>query len=290
MDEPCKWRFERAEKKFEAAVAHLQKSNDDQDAFCDFYQAYELAMQEPEHKELLDKMGDALKQYAKQFSLVKAVKDSDLASVKALLHEGVNPNIRVYVKDMPRIGDERASLIFEAVKTGNVQIVKELINAGANVNAEVTMDTLLDGFLSTTSLTIAVGNRDWPMIRLLVERGASSDNIVTLSNADSDVLKFLLKSGADPDILLNDASAYGLDEKTLRLLMEHGGNRNLLMSQAIKRNLVNMVQGIIEEGFDPNEQLYVEEMNPIDLANEYERGEIVKLLEEYGAVREEIID
>jgi ankyrin repeat protein/WD40 repeat protein len=91
--------------------------------------------------------------------LLLAAMYNDTEVVHALLEHGANANAGV------KPPDERTPLIF--AMPGNIAMARDLLAHGANVNAEAGHHT--------SALSIAVGNRDATMVRLLLEHGANPD-------------------------------------------------------------------------------------------------------------------
>ncbi|RDW57819.1 hypothetical protein BP5796_12620 [Coleophoma crateriformis] len=132
--------------------------------------------------------------------LVEALQRQNKAIVDAILEIGVN------IRHESRVMESRAmeSRVMEyAGLWGDIPVIEDLINMGANIN----------GGQNITALTAAVGSRNKGLVKLLLERGASpsakASPIVTavrtvtpltraIENEDDDMIQFLISCGADP--------------------------------------------------------------------------------------------
>jgi ankyrin repeat protein len=123
-----------------------------------------------------------------QFNLSQDAANGDLAAVQRDLANKVDPNTSV--------GDD--PVLFAAVRSGRLDVVEALLNAGADVNAR-------DKTLGNTALMIAAGHHN-DLIKPLVAAGAHIDaqnnigqsallNAVILN--DPDTVQALLDAGAD---------------------------------------------------------------------------------------------
>ena len=116
-------------------------------------------------------------------ALLNAIKKSDSNAVQVLLAQGADANARIpeqgeqlpslleFCKQLlgagPRFSMETDSPLMYASEIGNLTIVKMLIDAGADVNAQDT-----DGYTPLLCATENVGGHPGPIITLLVEHGA----------------------------------------------------------------------------------------------------------------------
>lgn len=130
-----------------------------------------------------------------------AVRSGDIEAVTLLLEKGVNPS--VVINEGKNATWEHSPLIL-AVKSENVELVKVLIQAGADVNyANVG---------STTALKEAAKNDDDTIVTLLIDAQADvnfvDENEVPIlfwavSHKSKKAIPLLIKAGADPDARFN---------------------------------------------------------------------------------------
>jgi hypothetical protein len=97
--------------------------------------------------------------------LLDAVRKSDVAGVKALLAKGVNVNTKFRY--------ERMALSF-ACDRGNIDIVRVLLDAGADVNAR-------DSFYQADAMVWALSKNHVEIIQMLLEKGARNDEGILMT-------------------------------------------------------------------------------------------------------------
>jgi ankyrin repeat protein len=146
--------------------------------------------------------------------LIEAVKARDLKEVNRLLAAGADPNVQETSRtsNRPRSVDDfslRTPLII-AVENGDIDIVKALINAGADVNKTDTYFNKPDDYFKYTPLIVAAGRGDTELVKLLITAGAKLDirtpgGTTALSAAYGNEAKLptfqaLINAGADPNI------------------------------------------------------------------------------------------
>jgi len=111
--------------------------------------------------------------------LLKAVEMSDVRQIRELASGGLDINHRL---DINSQCDDGASVLFSAVLHGNVEVVRALLELGANPNFEATEPAL--SIYADTPLNVAIQARnlmDWekfdPIVHLLIKHGASGYSI-----------------------------------------------------------------------------------------------------------------
>lgn len=209
-------------------------------------------------KEVLDvagsSMGGMMISSSPEEPLVLAAFNDDLGAVKELLQNGA----KVDVLDEPY----DATALDLAVSRGNREIVKALLEAGADANAK--------NEDNRTALMFVTSEASPEIIRDLVAAGAdvnwrADDGAYVLlpvaSNGNPEVLTALLEAGANVDAQNTDgrtalmfAAAQGNKDHVL-ILLEHGASVNL-------RDL--------------------EGKSALGFAMENQMAEVVKILESYG--------
>ena len=122
--------------------------------------------------------------------LYLAAGTGNIAAVRTLLNQGVDPNAAV---DKSGI-----TALMQAASIGDTGIVKLLVNNGANVNARA-------GQLGITALMNAAAFGDVEMVRFLIDKGADihtkdTEGLTALSQAKvakkEDIITFLKTRGA----------------------------------------------------------------------------------------------
>lgn len=94
--------------------------------------------------------------FHREDSLLAAAETCDVTRARTELSRGGNPNTTTWRGETP--------LMIAARKYGSYSLAKELIGAGANVNAR--------NSLGQTALTIAEQNNNAPVVELLLSYGA----------------------------------------------------------------------------------------------------------------------
>ncbi len=126
--------------------------------------------------------------------LLTAVRKSDVAGVKAAIAKGANVNFKYRY--------DRSALSF-ACDRGNLEVVKLLLDAGAEINAK-------DSFYGATPLDWAAYKGSPELIRLLLDKGATGKESVLRSAVQQgqlEVLKVVLEKGGLRPETLNTALA-----------------------------------------------------------------------------------
>jgi hypothetical protein len=119
---------------------------------------------------------------SKEDALLAAIRKADAAAVKQLIAEGANVNHKFRY--------DRMALSF-ACDRGNIDIVKMLIDAGADVNAK-------DSFYSATALDWALNKNNVGIAKLLLEKGAGGRNQALVASGrrgNLEMAKMLLALG-----------------------------------------------------------------------------------------------
>ena len=198
--------------------------------------------------------------------LILAVENGHFELAAALLEVGANPNddrggftalhaitwVRKPIRgdgDPPPIGSGRLS---------SLELVRELVSHGADVNARHPKQSSGNGRLNRTDATpflLAAEAADVPLMRLLVELGADP----LLPNAD-DCTPLLAAAGVG--VLSNGDEAAGTEDETIeaiKLLLELGADINAIdddnnsaMHGAAFKSRTRLVQFLADHGADVN--------------------------------------
>ncbi|MGL4652687.1 ankyrin repeat domain-containing protein [Cetobacterium sp.] len=218
-------------------------------------------------------------------SLVK----NNYHKTRKFLQNGFNPNY-VFVKFKFTI-----PLIF-ASQNGHIEIVKLLLEYGADTNIQT--DT------GATALGFASQNGHIEIVKLLLEYGADT-NIQTdtgatalgfaLQNGHIEIVKLLLEYGAQTNIQANGGVTALICASTMRqietvkLLLEHGANVNIqtnggvtALGSASQNGHIEIVKLLLEHGANVNIQAN-DGVTALGSASQNGHIKIVKLLLEHGA-------
>ena len=148
-----------------------------------------------------------------------------------------------------------------AVEENQIEIVRLLINHGADVNCK-------DWTSKNTALDVAEQKGFKPIVEVLQQRGAkySSGSSFHLAAKNGDIVSIeeMLHKGQD----INEVDA-GKGWSALHYAVNYGQK--------------HLVEYLIVKGADVNKKDFLGKNNPIDVLSNVNRGEIVKLLNNYGA-------
>src|SRR5262245_28461002 len=152
-----------------------------------------------------------------------AVRNGDVAGVKAALAAGVNVNSKFRY--------DRMVLSFAADR-GNLEVVKVLLDAGADVNAR-------DTFYGMTAMSQALNKKHASIVRLLLEKGADNSEGVLMFGVQQNSLEListsLEKGGLRPDSLTAAVSRASRDNRSglVDLLKKHGATPPFAVETAL---------------------------------------------------------
>ncbi|XP_059179353.1 putative ankyrin repeat protein RF_0381 [Physella acuta] len=159
------------------------------------------------------------------FNFQPAFKVNYRRCVDLLLGAGCNPNISSSSKVMP---------LHVAVDKGDLQLVRRLIIAGANVNALCSHNTS-------------------PLLRALI-----------LKNVNAEIVTELLLAGADTSLKMNGKSTLHIavsrcDDRVIETFLQCGANPNCLdasgntpLTLAVEENIIKVVPILVAGGGDVN--------------------------------------
>ncbi len=199
---------------------------------------------------------------SKASELLDAIKADDAGRVQAALAAGA---------DISENDVYMGSPLHIAVARGSAEIIKLLVDGGANVNAEG-----VGSLKRAHPLHIAARVNGVAAATLLIERGASVDGrdsqgrtplMIAASNGQTEIAKLLLKKGADPlaeeseyhDIAMYIAAMNGhLD--IVKLFVSNGVDANFrntrtgetILWVAAMDNRLDVAKFLLSNGADPN--------------------------------------
>jgi len=150
----------------------------------------------------------------------RAIKAGDLEKVKAFLSVGVIPDQDI--DDVPYLA-ELATPLAAAAKSGNMEIAKLLLSAGADVNK-----SYVEGY---SPFGAALPEHQLDMVKLLLEHGADLKKDIrrempltlAIKSRNRELIELLLSAGADPNLGESDRNVLPPIIAAFRM-----GDRNLL--------------------------------------------------------------
>lgn len=157
------------------------------------------------------------------------------------------------------------SLLFEAVKKQNFEIVKILLENGIDPN---------DGKNnSSDSLIQAVNNNSVKIVEILLAKGANPNSIV------NDLDRCILSIAADSS-----------EDKIVKLLVENGatvnngsGGESLILQNAVKKESIKVAIALVESGANPNTKIAENGDSILSYAAAKGKLELVRSLLKKGA-------
>jgi hypothetical protein len=167
-----------------------------------------------------------------------AVRTGDIAALKAALASGVNVNTKFRY--------DRMALSFAADR-GNAEVVKVLLDAGADVNAR-------DTFYGMDAMSQALNKKHTAIVRMLLEKGAANSEGVLRFGVEQNSLELLSasleKGKLRPDSL---TAAVALASKNNRaemveLLKKHGATQPF----AVETSLLDQYAGAYKAENNPD--------------------------------------
>jgi ankyrin repeat protein len=188
--------------------------------------------------------------------------------------------------------------LVKAAMDNDLAAIKELMSAGANVNA-------VDEIYQATALSLAVSKGNLEMAQLLLWDGADVNAItsrghtalMSLSwNSTPEVARALITAGAKIDLQDEDGDTALLlvaldgNPEVLQALLDAGAAVNAqnkkgqtALMQAAKQGVIGNVKALIAAGADIYER-DEEGSTALKYARENNRPDVVKLLRTYGAI------
>ncbi len=149
-------------------------------------------------------------------SLEDAVLRNDLELARSRLEfnlAGVGPN-NGRIEDWGTAGIHTSPLLPVAVKNGSIQMVKILLQSGAEINPSPNQSGINSGSNPEWNMMYyATINDDMPMLQFLVEQGADPTRNILPAVREKNVnhLEFLLSHGADVETVRNELRSQNLE-------------------------------------------------------------------------------
>ncbi|KAK7440415.1 hypothetical protein VKT23_017053 [Stygiomarasmius scandens] len=153
-----------------------------------------------------------------------------------------------------------------ASRYGHIDVVKLLIDKGADANAVVDIQLSGEYFASKTALCAATRGKHTNVVELLIQRGADVNSCSPLSDAiqggELDIIKLLIQEGA------------GISDEDGTALHVATGTYNVKL---------NIVQFLLDQGADVSARRDFDNNTPLQRAAFWGEDAILKLLIERGA-------
>ena len=243
--------------------------------------------------------------------LLRAIDQNDTEALADVLRAGADVNTQKLAKN------ETVPALISAISKGSIEMVRLLLEKGADPNAE----RIFDDGRRFSALRDSIA--EWPndeIARLLIERGADVNYVEQNESVKCPVLisaifegnvsmvRLLLDKGADPNgerlfddgrrfSALRDSIAEWPNDEIAQLLIEAGANVNYvgridgvnvpILNSAICKKNVPMVRLLLEKGADPNAERIFDDGRRFsalrDSIAEWPNDEIARLLIERGA-------
>lgn len=223
--------------------------------------------------------------------LMFAINENNLQAAKFLLAQKADPNA---------VSDKGGTALYFAIVNKNTKMVELLVKNGADINQPVqTVGPSGVLIYKDTPLILAIAHHDLSMVRTLIENGVDVNfgteiiradgtlvlenntplmAAVSLKNKDIDIIKLLIKSGANINATARD---YSRGEPAVL---------STPLTVAIQHGDIEIVKLLVENGADTNLDTFVDNTlsdwmpwTPVVIAIKYKQLEILKYLVEKGA-------
>ncbi len=250
------------------------------------------------------------------WALWAGVREGHLPVVNCLLDAGANPNAKGLM----------GSLLMVAAGFGHLPVVKRLIGAGADIHAKVSGENVVSRALSCDKPEIAKYLQslgvDWatPTLLYAARKGnlarvkealAAGANInaamgpegetslmLAAHNGRTDVARYLLKSGANPNLRIKEwtalilAAGYGKNLETVNALVEAGADIHAkhydetVLMFASQGGRLPIVKRLVELGADVQARDKHHGKTALDYAKDGKHKEVIAYLNTLGLAAE----
>ena len=188
-------------------------------------------------------------------------------ALRAILQITGNPNVR----ENPDDPEHSPTLLIMAVQNSDIETVKLLLDAGANLNEEWIYTKNSNEIYTWTALTLAIIDGLSKTIDILLEAGA----IPTPMNALQTILD-------DDDYSQNLEKIIALHPELVNKQFFTAGADNSLLSVAVLYGKLSFVRGLIEQGANFN--MTVDGLTPLDIAISQDYDDIAQFLRSVGGL------
>lgn len=133
-------------------------------------------------------------------------------------------------------GDRKRAAVAYACSDGDFEMVKRLVESGANINSSKKYSHVTGEYLGATALEIAASKGNLALVKYLVEHGAEINKVTdypmsalhaAVENNRYDVTKYLIGKGADVSLkneLYNAPITFAQSDRMAELLIKNGAN------------------------------------------------------------------
>ncbi|WP_300759089.1 ankyrin repeat domain-containing protein [uncultured Brachyspira sp.] len=199
-----------------------------------------------------------------------------------------NNNLDI-LKLLVKRGDSKETLIPEAVRENNIEMVKYLLSIGQDIDAQ----RFFDGFWVDSPLKVAAENGYIEMAKFLIDEGAnlnSADDYmlyaynnydITKLLADNDIFNLNTNTTREEAIELVKNSKYYEIEKLLSSEDSNNIDGYDELMNAVSKGDMKALEKLIKDDTDLNKQY--DKITPLGLAAARNDKEMVKFLVEHGA-------
>ena len=186
----------------------------------------------------------------------------------SLITRGDSKTVQKFIEDgfdLNHCDQKGSTAVHYAAKSGNVDVLMVLKNAGANIHGENNEGT-------NSVMSASIGTGDCNTVRWLIEQGVDVNHCskkgvtavhIAAKQGNLDVLKLLKESGAN-------------------IHVQNEMDRNSIMSAAIGTGDCNTVRWLIEQGVDVN-HCSKKGVTAVHIAAQQGNLDVLKLLKESGA-------
>lgn len=175
-------------------------------------------------------------------TMCKACETGNLEVVSQMIQNGFNVNYSIGSDE-----SEEGPLLV-AARNGQVEVVKFLLDNGARIDREY---YYFDDEQYLTSLDAAAYGRHVEVVKLLLERNASSDNVLdfALRERSLEIVKLLIEHGVDTDdAFVNAVETWCVDK--VKLLTEAGAIVPLAVQRIVKNVRQERVDNILSKSVE----------------------------------------